>query len=123
MRRPMGAPSRARVASVLRQRQQIIEIGALVSRPRQMFRDQCRLIAFNERAKTFEMGNVEWLWAAERHTNSVQRDGIVASNAFEGVVRSPPRAHLVFGVHFEKAAQTVLGEDRGQMLMLQTRPC
>ena len=44
------------------------------------------------------------------------------SNALEAVVRSTPRAHVVFGVHFEKAAPTVLGEYRGQMLMLQTRP-
>src|SRR5580700_6058862 len=92
----------------VRQRQQVVEIGRLVCRPGEMFRNKCRLIALDEKAEASEMGPVERLGTADRHAYPVQRNRMVATDALERLMRGSARAHVVLGVYLEKAGQSAV---------------
>src|SRR5260370_41782788 len=94
-----------------------------MGRPGQMLGNQRRLVAFNERTKAFEMGSIERLWTANRHTHSVQRNRMVATDTFERMMRRTAGAHVIFGMNLEKAIPPAFGEDGRQVLMLEARAC
>ncbi len=104
------------------QRQQVVEIDALVSRPGQMLGDERRLVTLNERAEAREMRLVQALRAADRHAHAMQRNSMVATDGFEGAMRRTAGAHVVLGVDLEKAARLWAREDRLQVLGLEARP-
>ncbi len=103
------------------QRQQVVEIDALVSRPGQMLGDERWLVALNERAEARKMRLVQALRAADRHAHAMQRNGVVATDGLEGAMRRTAGAHVVFGVDLEKAARLWAREDRLQVLGLEAR--
>src|SRR6202030_3584901 len=63
----------------VRQRQQVVEIGRLVCRPREMLQNKRRLVALDESAEAGEMGSVERLGTADRHAYPVQRNRMLAA--------------------------------------------
>ena len=84
-----------------------------------MFGNKRRLIAFDQRAKTREMGAIERLRTTDRHANAVQRNRMVATDAFERMMRRPAGAHIVLSVNLEETFLPAFGENRRQMLMLE----
>src|SRR5262249_47478087 len=75
-----------------------------------------------QRLEALQMRLVEWLQAPNRHADAVQRDRVVAPHGFQGAMRRTARAHVIFGVNFEEAAQVVLGANRAEMLVLEAGP-
>jgi hypothetical protein len=92
-----------------------------VGRPSQMLGDQRWLVALNERTKALQMGSVEILRAADRHAHAVQRYRVVTADSFQCMMRRTAGAHIVFGMDLEETVLPTLGEDCGQMFMLEAR--
>ena len=103
------------------QRQQVVEKCGLVGRPGQMLGDQRWLVALNERTKAFADAFVERLRAADRHAHAVQRNRMVAADAFQRMMRRTAGAHIVFGMNLEETVLPSAVEDRRQMFMLEAR--
>jgi hypothetical protein len=77
--------------------------------------------ALNERTKALQMGSVEILRAADRHAHAVQRYRVVTADSFQCMMRRTAGAHIVFGMDLEETVLPTLGEDCGQMFMLEAR--
>src|ERR1700726_4096400 len=87
-----------------------------------MLRNNRRLVALDERAEAREMGSVERLGTAVRHAYPVQRNRMVAADAFERLMRRSAGAHVVLGVHLEEAGLRAFRQDGVQVLVLEAGP-
>ena len=107
----------------VRQRQEIVEEGAVVGRPGKMLGKGCRPVAVDQRLQPGKMRLVEWALPPDRQADAVQRKRIVLSDRGEIAVWRPAVAHVVFGVHLEEADIGLAVEDFAIMLRLQAEAC
>src|ERR1700676_316045 len=87
-----------------------------------MLRDKRRLVALDESAEAGEMGSVERLGTPDRHAYPVQRNRMVAADAFERLMRRSAGAHVVLGVHLEEAGLRAFRQDGAHVLVLEAGP-
>src|SRR5260370_19415964 len=86
-----------------------------------MLGNQRRLIAVDEGLEPLEMPFIKRLRAADRHANAVKRNGVVLADLVKRSMRRTAGAHVVLGVDFKEAISPLVGQDRLQMFVLETR--
>ena len=64
---------------------------------------------------------VERLRAADRHANTVERSRVVLADLAQCGMGRTAGAHVVFGMDFKEAISLLVGPDRLQMFVLETR--
>ena len=94
----------------VRQREQVVQIGAARDAPGQMLGDQARLDAIGQRPEPCEVSRVERPVAAEREPDAVERDGVVPPHRLE-LRDGGPAAHVVLRVHLDPRQRRPRRED------------
>jgi hypothetical protein len=112
-----GDPGKRRLR--VGKRQKIVEISDLVGRPCEMFGDKRRLVAIHESSKPSEMSGVDPLRAADGHADTMQRNRVVAPDAFERTVGRSARSHVVFSMNLEEAVPWSLGKYCAEVFVLE----
>src|SRR5260221_11751095 len=84
-----------------------------------MLGNQRRLVAIDERLEPPEMRFVEWLRAANRHANPVERNGVVVTDSVKCGMGRAAGTHVVFSMDLKEAISLLVGQDRLQMFMLE----
>ena len=64
---------------------------------------------------------IERLRTADRHANAVERNRVVLADLVKRSMGRAAGAHVVFGVDFKEAISLLVGQDRLQMFVLETR--
>jgi hypothetical protein len=67
-----------------------------------MFREQRRLVDVDETLETREVLTIERCGAADRETDSMDRERVVRTDAPKQMVRRTAVPHIVFGMDLEK---------------------
>ena len=98
MRRDMGKRLRR-----VRQRQEIVQVGAVVGGPGQVLGKQPRLIAVQERFQAAQVRFVERGRAADGKTHAVYGKGIALPYPFQEAVGRAASTHVVLGMDLEPA--------------------
>jgi hypothetical protein len=84
-----------------------------------MFGDKRRLVALHESSKPSEMSGVNPLRAADGHADTMQRNRVVAPDAFERTVGWPARSHIIFSMNLEEAVRRSLRENCVEVFVLE----
>src|SRR6516162_5270350 len=84
-----------------------------------MLGNERRLVALYERLEPSEMRFVEWLRAANRHANAVERNRVLVADSVERGMGRAAGAHVVFGMNLKEAILLLFGKNCLQMLMLE----
>jgi len=106
---------------VVRQWQQMIEVGAAADAPREMLRDERGLDPLDQSFHAEQMTLVERIGAGERQPDSVQRDRIVGSQPLERG-HGGPATQIVLRVHFEERDGRPGRHDLGDVRRSQADP-
>src|SRR5260370_5214050 len=80
-----------------------------------------RFVAVDKRPETPEMRFVEWLRAADRHANTVERNRVVVTDSVKCGVGRAAGTHVVFRMDLKEAISLLIGQDCLQMFMLEAR--
>src|SRR5260370_42115282 len=80
-----------------------------------------RFVAVDKRLETPEMRFVEWLRAANRHANTVERNRVVVTDSVKCGVGRTAGTHVVFSMDLKEAISLLIGQDCLQMFMLEAR--
>src|SRR5258707_7898300 len=80
-----------------------------------------RLIAVDKRLEPPEMRFVEWLGAADRHANDVERNRVVVTDSVKCGMGRAAGPHVVFRMDLKEAISLLIGQDCLQMFMLEAR--
>src|SRR5216684_5870776 len=84
-----------------------------------MLGNERRLVAVDKRLEPPEMRFVEWLRAADRHANTVERNRVVVTDSVKCGMRRAAGTHVVFSMDLKEAISLLVGQDRLQMFMLE----
>src|SRR5262249_10591237 len=91
----------------------------VVRRPGEMFGDQRRLVALDQRAEAHQMRLVGRLGAAYRHAHSMQGQRMISPEGLERAMRWTTGTHVILGMHLEEAALPPLVENSAEMRRLE----
>src|SRR5258705_6472788 len=86
-----------------------------------MLGNERRLIAVDKRLEPPEMRFVEWLRAADRHANTVERNRVVVTDSVKCGMGRAAGTHVVFRMDLKEAISLLIGQDCLQMFMLEAR--
>ena len=88
-----------------------------------MFGHQRGLIAQHQIAKARQVPLIQRARPADGQAHAVQRQRVVFAQRRQHTVRWTARAHVVLGVHLEKAILRRVRQDRAQVFVLEAGAC
>jgi len=74
-----------------------------------MLGNERRLVAIDKRLEPPEMSFVEWLRAANRHANTVDRNGVVVTDSVKCGMGRATGTHVVFSMDLKEAVSLLIG--------------
>ena len=96
--------------------QEIVEKFPVVGRPCQMLGKAIGLIAVAQGFEAREMGPVEWPRAADRQSDPMNGQSVIGSEMLKHGMRQSARAHIIFGMDFNKIQRAAFLEQVIEML-------
>ena len=103
-------------------RQQVVEEGRIVGRPRQMLGKEARRIAIDEFIQSREVRAIEGPVRPDRQADAMQRERVTLANRGQVPVRRAAGAHIIFRMNFKKAHIGPRLEDLAIVLRLEPDP-
>ena len=83
-------------------RKQVVEIGHVVARPREVLGKRCRLVAIDKAFQPTQMFPVQRPLASDRQADPMQGDRVELPQSPELEMRQAAGAHIVFSMDFEE---------------------